>query len=85
VRYSNFPSIAYSRCAFIKIVQSPEPGLGTATASLLIAVSINGYSLYLTISINGFPVLGGHNCFSHLGLVTVAVRSAYLIFLRKII
>jgi hypothetical protein len=36
----------------------PGPGLRTATASLLITVSINGCYLYLTISINGCQILG---------------------------
>lgn len=36
----------------------PDPGLRTATALLLITVSINGCYLYITISINGCHILG---------------------------
>jgi hypothetical protein len=51
---------------YLNIFQSPDPGLGTATASLLITVSINGQHLYLTISINGCQILGGHiQIFTH--------------------
>jgi hypothetical protein len=36
------PSRAWKCGRSVRLVQSPDPGLGTATASLLITVSING-------------------------------------------
>jgi hypothetical protein len=47
------PFIFFNRYSYVSIPASPDPGLRTAIASLLITVSINGCYLYLTISING--------------------------------
>jgi hypothetical protein len=54
----------WKHCHDLKINPSPEPGLGSATASLLITVSINGCYLYLTIFINGYQILGGDKALS---------------------